>query len=491
LKNQLKNRILRALLLISCITVFNIVLFSFQEKSNSEKIENTIDPKNCVGCHNKIIKVNGREIKNIAEKYKMKHVHDPYDLGCLGCHKIHSNENESMLVSKYPVTDYVKGELETFKFCFSCHNTALLTNENTDKLTKFRNGNKNLHFLHVNKSKGRNCILCHDVHGSNNPKLINDNVKFGKWLMPVKFIKTENGGSCAPGCHSLLSYDRKFVEKPQTISIFGNITISDEFDKSSLKDLKIYLCSNDNKFSDSTILAKDLSYELKNLPPGIFQIWIDSLQLKTLNLSCNPTIYSYEIKNEKDLNKPSNMIFDLQKIPEPGNDLTESDEVFIDDGSVDVIQTANDFKDNNGQKTDIPFDSTKISNIKKDQILKTNKNKKLIRIKKGETKIFVVKESNKNNIAPDMRNYLSSLSKYLRKFPKTKLLIEIEINGNINPDVTNINKTDYSANIISYFKSKGISASRLVIQNIIPENQNEKKSNSKIKKQHINLKIIN
>ena len=32
--------------------------------------------------------------------------------------------------------------------------------------------------------------------------LIADSVAFGSWKLPLKFVKTESGGSCAPGCHT-------------------------------------------------------------------------------------------------------------------------------------------------------------------------------------------------------------------------------------------------------------------------------------------------
>jgi hypothetical protein len=33
-------------------------------------------------------------------------------------------------------------------------------------------------------------------------------VPFGAWYLPLNFQKTENGGSCLPGCHKLKKYDR-------------------------------------------------------------------------------------------------------------------------------------------------------------------------------------------------------------------------------------------------------------------------------------------
>ena len=32
---------------------------------------------------------------------------------------------------------------------------------------------------------------------------------FGKWKLPLKFVKTETGGGCSPGCHKPQYYDRE------------------------------------------------------------------------------------------------------------------------------------------------------------------------------------------------------------------------------------------------------------------------------------------
>ena len=75
-------------------------------------------------------------------------------------------------------------------------------------LTNFRNGEKNLHYLHINGIKGRSCILCHDVHASNNEHLIADKVPFESWWMNLNYKTLENGGSCQPGCHKEKKYTR-------------------------------------------------------------------------------------------------------------------------------------------------------------------------------------------------------------------------------------------------------------------------------------------
>ena len=93
-----------------------------------------------------------------------------------------------------------------------CHDKQLVTLKNTAGLTGFRNGDMNLHYLHVNKvDRGRTCRACHDTHAGPHEFHVRDKVPYGSWEMPINFKKTEAGGSCAPGCHKPFTYDR---EKP-------------------------------------------------------------------------------------------------------------------------------------------------------------------------------------------------------------------------------------------------------------------------------------
>ena len=78
-------------------------------------------------------------------------------------------------------------------------------------LTDFRNGDRNLHHVHVNRErKGRTCRACHETHASSRDKHIRDSVPFGEggWELPIGFERRANGGSCAPGCHTPYAYDR-------------------------------------------------------------------------------------------------------------------------------------------------------------------------------------------------------------------------------------------------------------------------------------------
>ncbi|MDF1551101.1 MAG: cytochrome c3 family protein, partial [Bacteroidales bacterium] len=163
----------------------------------------------CLNCHNKIYTNDSVSIDNIKKLLEnSKSIHKPVNEGCSSCHNAHVAEYPGLLIKKFPVGLYAESNKEEYALCFSCHKTELLELEKSNTATNFRNGDQNLHFMHIKGKRGRSCITCHNVHASKNEYLIENNVLFGNWKMPIKFVKHENGGSCAPGCHSEEMYDR-------------------------------------------------------------------------------------------------------------------------------------------------------------------------------------------------------------------------------------------------------------------------------------------
>jgi predicted CXXCH cytochrome family protein len=140
-----------------------------------------------------------------------KTIHEPVRAGaCTSCHDPHGSDFPHLLANNYPDELYLPYQPENYAFCFDCHGADLAKDRRTDTLTSFRNGDRNLHYTHVNNPvKGRSCRVCHHPHASSQAKLINEKVaSFGKWDIPINFTKTDTGGSCMVGCHKPLSYDR-------------------------------------------------------------------------------------------------------------------------------------------------------------------------------------------------------------------------------------------------------------------------------------------
>jgi predicted CXXCH cytochrome family protein len=165
----------------------------------------------CMKCHNQEQKTSyGRVVQAVPEVQNPKlSKHGPVrDGNCSGCHNVHGSDQTRLLAKAYPETFYAKFDPENFALCFTCHDKKLVETKDAEGLTGFRNGTRNLHFVHVDKDKGRTCRACHETHAGPNPAHIRNSVPFGQWELPLNFKKTATGGSCAPGCHKEYGYDR-------------------------------------------------------------------------------------------------------------------------------------------------------------------------------------------------------------------------------------------------------------------------------------------
>lgn len=171
---------------------------------NSEKLLPKPGKELCLECH-----------KGLIQK-SWTVLHGPIrDGSCTPCHDPHGSPNQKLLVKEFPTDFYTPYTANEYQLCFSCHNRDLLRYPDTSFATNFRDGERNLHYLHVNREKGRNCKACHAIHGGSQPKLIQEKAPFGKWELPLKYVKMEDGGSCAPGCHKKYVYNRKTPGKEE------------------------------------------------------------------------------------------------------------------------------------------------------------------------------------------------------------------------------------------------------------------------------------
>jgi predicted CXXCH cytochrome family protein len=167
----------------------------------------------CLRCHAEPVKGrDGRSIDGMADLLKRQFLHGPIKAGeCSACHAVHGGDHPALLSAAFPKGFYTNFAIEKYELCFNCHSAQLVLEPKTAQLTGFRDGDRNLHYVHVNRAeKGRTCRTCHDIHGSNLPNHMASSVPFegGSWSMPLRFEKAEDGGSCSPGCHEPKTYTR-------------------------------------------------------------------------------------------------------------------------------------------------------------------------------------------------------------------------------------------------------------------------------------------
>ncbi len=187
--------------------------------SKQAKLLKNTQPALCLDCHSKPIKTkNGKMITNIGDLLKNSSwKHSALEAGsCTDCHQPHSSKNRSLLSKQYTDKTYTPFDKADYELCFSCHDPELATAAKTSEQTGFRNGDQNLHYLHIQGTRrakqGRSCNVCHEVHASKHPKLIKSfftrAFTSGETQIPIIFEESKNGGSCATACHGLKKYDR-------------------------------------------------------------------------------------------------------------------------------------------------------------------------------------------------------------------------------------------------------------------------------------------
>lgn len=177
----------------------------------------------CLDCHDKPIRAGRSVLVDLESQLAAKpNWHEPVREGaCSDCHDPHGSVHFRLLRKPFPERFYAPFKAREYGLCFSCHEVAMVTSRRTRSETGFRNGSKNLHFLHVNRNpRGRSCRACHEIHAADNPLQVRNSVPFGSWTMPINFTQHETGGSCLPGCHQMREYDREAPDRSASQGAF-------------------------------------------------------------------------------------------------------------------------------------------------------------------------------------------------------------------------------------------------------------------------------
>ncbi|MDQ7005853.1 MAG: cytochrome c3 family protein [Acidobacteriota bacterium] len=163
----------------------------------------------CWRCHGRTQKREGRQgvVENIRKVIAEAAVsHDALEMGCQECHPAHDSEEQGLFTMSFPAGPYARGFDGSYDLCMACHDESLIVDPQSLE-TGFRDGEKNLHTVHVVREKSRSCALCHSPHGGGD-HLLRKDVRFGQWLLPIGYEPSETGGTCTTACHETRVYDR-------------------------------------------------------------------------------------------------------------------------------------------------------------------------------------------------------------------------------------------------------------------------------------------
>jgi predicted CXXCH cytochrome family protein len=198
-----------------------LCLLCHQKKYKGKRIHAPVATGNCLGCHDPHqsdnryqLKKYGADLCLLCHKKTLREgesVHGPVaDGDCVVCHDPHASGFRKLLKKNFPEELTLPYNERNYALCFDCHSNQMAAEERTVSQTNFRNGDRNLHTVHINKPDyGRSCKTCHDPHAAGQARLIRRLVPgYGKWKIPISYTKTATGGSCMVGCHKTKAYDR-------------------------------------------------------------------------------------------------------------------------------------------------------------------------------------------------------------------------------------------------------------------------------------------
>lgn len=167
----------------------------------------------CLSCHNRddAVDAKGKKLQNMkAWLDGNKQWHGPVAAkDCSACHEPHGGDHFRLLKADYPPEFYAPYDARTYELCFSCHQEEAFSTAQTTTLTSFRNGAKNLHFVHLQQSgRGRTCRACHEVHASKQDNHLREGVPYGSggWMLKLNYKRSATGGSCEKTCHQERAY---------------------------------------------------------------------------------------------------------------------------------------------------------------------------------------------------------------------------------------------------------------------------------------------
>ena len=174
----------------------------------------------CEKCHRsdgKLLLPVGRGLCLICHKkadFARPVAHEPAKKSlCLDCHDPHGSGSARLLKGAYSLAREASAAGKEYAFCLTCHDREGILGGEGQRTTRFVDGARNLHALHVlpqeKKSADRTaggkaltCRNCHEAHSATTAALTRTELDCGASLcMKMEFRRGDEGGECMASCH--------------------------------------------------------------------------------------------------------------------------------------------------------------------------------------------------------------------------------------------------------------------------------------------------
>jgi len=148
---------------------------------------------------------------DLGDRPRERSVHQPAAAGeCASCHDL-ALPGEVRFVKGAPSGGDGPATAQAWDLalCAGCHGEALAAKDSPAGATRFSDGGKNLHALHIQAARGSRCLPCHDPHASRQAMLLRERIPArGGAFISQEFRAEKNGGWCRTGCHAPKAYKR-------------------------------------------------------------------------------------------------------------------------------------------------------------------------------------------------------------------------------------------------------------------------------------------
>jgi len=222
--------------------------------------------------------------------------------------------------------------------------------------------------------------------------------------------------------------------------------------------VKVHIMSKDNNFKEVLPVYSDGTFYKVGLAPGEYVAWVDSAQVKILNVKSRPELLVFNVDKTIDGDFVEGLQFELHS---QDAFLAKSEEVRTEETVVPEQKQEEIEETTVADLIEAPVPEPEVM-IKKDSDKIVDKVDEDIAILANERKLFLYSKARSTKLSSDMKEYLDDVTKYLKAHPNSEISIvgHTDNFGALSETQSISDKRATAA--VDYLVGKGIDKNRLL-----------------------------